>query len=121
MGKLRIWQKIALIVPVLAGAAAGFLGYGLLLLISVAALYIIVGLLPRLKGKRFIFAFFFMIPTCLPFNIQISRKLFDRLNAGDAAAVKNAAFCVAFVLILMSIEMIVSGLVSYFLWGDLPD
>lgn len=111
--------KLCLCVPVALGIAAGILGSYPLAALSFVFLFAAISLMPSLKGCRFPFLFFFLFLTALPINIRAARDLYILLNGGEDFVI--TVLCMLLPFIFFSIEIIASGIVSYFLWGERDD
>ena len=121
MVRLRLYQKLVFLIPVLLGAVAGMTGSYLLAAVAVLSLFVLLGFMSAVKGYRSVYQFFFSFLICLPINMRVSIDYFKWLKYGDdgVAMATGAASIVFFVL--TSIELIVLGIVSYLIWGERDD
>ena len=121
MVRVKLGQKLVFLVPILLGVSAGITGLYLLAALALAALFLILGFMPSIKGYRNIFQFFFSFLTCLPINLRVSIDFFITLNDGESSIVLLVGWAAIFSFILISVELIVLGIISYLIWGEQDD
>ena len=121
MVRVKPWQKLVFLVPILLGLSAGITGRYILAALAVVALFLILGLMPSIKGYRNIYQFFFSFLTCLPINLRVSIDFFNTLNDGESNIALLIGWAAIFSFILVSIELIVLGIISYLIWGEQDD
>lgn len=121
MVHVRLGQKLVFLIPVLLGIIAGITGLYLLSVLALISLFAILGLIPYIRGYRSVYQFFFSFLICLPFNIRVSVDVFNMLNDGDTGIVMVIGLAAICSFILISIELILLGIISYFIWGEQDD
>ena len=121
MVRLRLEQKLIFLIPVLLGVIAGITSLYLLAALAVLSLFVILSLMSSIKGYRFVYQFFFSFLICLPINIRVSCDVFNYLNDGDIGIAMVIGLAFIFSFILISVELIFLGIISYFIWGEQDD
>lgn len=121
MVHLRLYQKLVFLIPVLLGVIAGITGSYVLAALAVLCLFLILGLMSSIKGYRYVYQFFFSFLICLPINIRVSFDIFNILNDGDTGIAMVIGLVAIFSFILISIELLAFGILSYLIWGEQDD
>ena len=102
----------------LLGVSAGITGLYLLAALALISLFFILGFIPTIWGSRQVYQFFFSFLTCLPINIRVSIDLFNLLIVGETSTILVICIVAVFSFILISIEEIILGIVTYLIWGE---
>ena len=121
MVHVKLEHKIAFLIPILLGIIAGITGLYLLSVLALASLFAILSLMSSIKGYRSVYQFCFSFLICLPINIRVSIDVFYMLNDGDTSIVTVIGFPIIVSFILISMELIILGIISYFIWGEQDD
>jgi len=118
MVRIGLGQILIFLVPILLGVSAGITGLYLLAALAMISLFFILGYIPSIRGSRQVYQFFFSFLTCLPINIRVSIDIFILLIDGETSTILVICMVAVFSFILISIEEIILGIVTYLIWGD---
>ena len=83
---------------------------------SIAALFVILWIIPLCKGRESLFAFLIVALMGLPINMKAIVFLWDYELVGDPFLVSGVLWSVALLGMLFSIEQIVIGILVRCLW-----
>jgi len=111
-------QILIFLVPILLGVSTGITGFYPLAALAMISLFFILGFMPSIRGSRQVYQFFFSFLTCLPINIRVSIDLFNLLIVGETGTILVICTVAVFSFILISVEEIILGIVTYLIWGE---
>ena len=118
MFRLTSRDFILLILAAGLGVMGGLWGLYILVLISLVALFVSLSVSPKFRHHELVFMFPLSIISCLPEIILLAGKLMRAFDFLISLPVQRVFYFTFFLLVLISIEELILGVVGSAIWGD---